>query len=139
MEKQARKENLLATPIMAQTNRKHILAVDDNADLLATLRELLNILGHTYLDVRNARDAMDAIEGDEQFDVLLTDITLPGMSGIDLAKNAVRLRPSIAVVFSSGFGDISPDAVNFPFLSLPKPYTLNQLQEVLAMVTGRSL
>src|SRR5471030_2894431 len=103
MEKHIGKEIVPMAPSNVPSNRKHILAVDDNADLLAMLGELLNILGHTYLDVCTAEDAMKAIKGNDLFDVLLTDVTLPGMSGIDLAKNAVQLRPSIAVVFTSGF------------------------------------
>lgn len=117
--------------------RKHILIVEDSADVLCTLGELLNVLGYTFRGVRSAEDAMDLLSGTDIFDILLTDITLPGISGIELAKQTTLSMPAINVVFTSGYGVIPGDAVDFLFFCLPKPYTLAQLREILDKASCR--
>jgi CheY-like chemotaxis protein len=119
-------------------NRMHILVVEDNADVLLMLCELLKILGHTFRGAQSGEEAIDLLSGADIFDVLLTDVTLPGISGIELAKIAVKRNFPIAIVFTSGYY-LAPNAsINFPFLTLPKPYTLSQLKEVLAKIHIRT-
>lgn len=112
----------------------HILVVEDNADSREMLCELLSLLGH---EVKSAADAekADALLETTPFDVLLTDISLPGMSGSDLARKAVKRNPSLAVVFASGYSNV-PDA-DFPHSSLLKPYDLTRLQSVLSEAASR--
>jgi CheY-like chemotaxis protein len=116
-------------------SRKHILVVEDNADVLRIFGELLTILGHTFNGVQSAEEALDILSGKDTFDILFTDITLPGMSGIELAKKIALTKLPITIIFTSGHGDIPRDAIDFPSFSLPKPYTLVQLKEVLANVS----
>jgi YesN/AraC family two-component response regulator len=65
---------------------------------------------------------------------LFTDVSLPGMSGVDLARQAVTQAPSMRVIFASGYGDTLLRHVEFPYLSLQKPYELDQLQQALDKV-----
>jgi CheY-like chemotaxis protein len=92
------------------------------------LCELLGILGHAATGVPSAEAALQAARA-QDFDLLLTDIGLPGMSGTDLARRLKRDRPALRVVVASGYS--APDGVDFEAAILPKPYDLAQLEQVL--------
>ncbi|MEO7496652.1 MAG: response regulator, partial [Massilia sp.] len=66
------------------------------------------------------------------------DVSLPGVSGVELARQAMASQPALQVIFASGYGDALLRHLNFPYLSLQKPYDLEQLQEALAAV-GRQM
>jgi DNA-binding NtrC family response regulator len=68
--------------------------------------------------------------------VLLTDLALPGCSGIDVARQALLVRPGLHVILASGYGAPAESSVAFPFAVLPKPYSLEQLRDVVASLTG---
>ena len=106
-----------------------ILVVEDNTDSRQMLCELLSLLGHDVESAGSAEQAQKQIER-TAFDVLLTDISLPGLSGVDLAREAKAQHPSLVVIFASGYS--GTPGVDFPFYSLLKPYDLGTLQEVLA-------
>ena len=63
-------------------------------------------------------------------DILFADVGLPGMRGPELAEEAVKLRPSLKVVFASGYGDIATTTLQ-GFSRLGKPYQQDQLAEAL--------
>jgi CheY-like chemotaxis protein len=113
------------------TKTLRILVVEDNADSQQMLCELLNLLGHAARGVPNAEAAIRILDEDS-FDVLLTDVGLPGMSGVELAKKAVNANPGMKIIFSSGYGAV--ENVGFESLSLPKPYDIHQIRKVLAQV-----
>lgn len=107
---------------------RRILVVEDNTDGRDMLCELLGVLGHRAHGVSNAEDALVAL-AKESFDILLTDIGLPGMSGNQLAKIAKQNQPALRVIFASGHGAVT--GIEFEALSLPKPYDLVQLKQAL--------
>ena len=111
------------------TDARRILVVEDNADAREMLCELLGMLGHSAQGAPSAEAALQAMDGLD-FDVLLTDIGLPGMSGTDLARQLKRDRPELRVVFASGYG--APEGLDFEAAVLPKPYDLAQLEQALA-------
>ena len=73
----------------------------------------------------------------EHFDVLFTDVSLPGMTGVELARQALRTRPALQLLFASGYGDELTRHLEFPAQSLQKPYDIEQLQAVLEQLAGR--
>ncbi len=107
-----------------------ILVVEDNEDAQKMLCELLLMLGHQAQGASSAEAALDAF-ATSRFDVLLTDVSLPGMSGVDLARRLMTDVSALKVIFSSGYGAISSENVGFKVASLPKPYDLEKLQQVL--------
>lgn len=106
-----------------------ILVVEDNADSQQMLCELLGVLGHSPRGASTAEEAQGILRS-EVFDVLLTDVRLPGKSGIELATEAADVNPAMRIVFSSGYGAVNDDKLKA--LSLPKPYNLEQIIDVLA-------
>jgi PAS domain S-box-containing protein len=116
--------------------RLRVLLVEDDADIRASASELLSFLGHEVLAVESAEEARGALVADV-FDVLFTDVSLPGMSGVDLAREAVRRRAGLRIVIASGHGHAALDDGG-PRLDgvvvLPKPYALAQIQRALAQL-----
>ena len=113
-----------------------ILVVEDHDDSREAICEVLTMLGHRPHGVGSGEEALANL-GAQTFEVLLTDISLPGMSGIELAHKATDVTPALRCVFASG-RDLPHDA-NFPFewLALRKPYTGEQIQAILFKLCSR--
>jgi signal transduction histidine kinase/DNA-binding response OmpR family regulator len=109
-----------------------ILVVEDDADARMMLHELLEILGHQISVASSAEEAAGMLET-ATYDVLLTDITLPGMSGIDLARHAITSGLRLKIIFSSGYGAVPLGKFEHPFSVLPKPFHLEALQRALGV------
>jgi CheY-like chemotaxis protein len=113
-----------------------ILVVEDNLDSQYLVCEMLRAFGHEADGVGHPDDALARLAAG-RYDVLFTDVSLPGMSGVELAGKAVAEAPSMQVIFASGYGDTLLRHVEFPYLSLQKPYELDQLQAALDRVAGQ--
>lgn len=113
-----------------------ILVVEDNLDSQYLVCEMLRAFGHDADGVGHPNDALARLAAGA-YDVLFTDVSLPGMSGVDLARRAVADAPTMQVIFASGYGDTLLRHVEFPYLSLQKPYELDQLQQALDTVSGQ--
>ena len=113
-----------------------ILVVEDNVDSQYLICEMLRAFGHHADGVGHPDDALTHLAAG-RYDILFTDVSLPGMSGVELARKAVVDAPSMQVIFASGYGDTLLRHVEFPYLSLQKPYELDQLQAALDKVAGQ--
>lgn len=133
-EREVQKDAAPPATAAPQVPRLRILAVEDNPDTLQMLCELLGVLGHVARGAASAEEALGVLR-DDVFDVLLTDISLPGKSGVELARQALSTCPSLRVIFSSGYGEVVDDTL--VALSLPKPYNLERLMGVLAKVVNQ--
>jgi signal transduction histidine kinase/CheY-like chemotaxis protein len=107
-----------------------ILVVEDNPDARAMLSELLLLLGHSVEGAGSAELALEML-AQREFDVLLTDHSLPGMSGLELARIVAARNTAIKIIFSSGYGAPAATDLAIKPLFLPKPFTLAALQKVL--------
>ena len=113
-----------------------ILVVEDNLDSQYLVCEMLKAFGHEADGVAHPDEALELL-GKQRYQVLFSDVSLPGMSGVDLARLALERNPSLKVIFASGYGDSLLRHLEFPYLSLQKPYELDQLQDALAKVARR--
>ena len=113
-----------------------ILVVEDNVDSQYLICEMLRAFGHHADGVGHPDDALAHLAAG-RYDILFTDVSLPGMSGVELARKAIVDAPSMQVIFASGYGDTLLRHVEFPYLSLQKPYELDQLQAALDKVAGQ--
>jgi CheY-like chemotaxis protein len=114
-----------------------VLVVEDNLDSQYLVCEMLKAFGHEADGVGHAEGALEQL-GRASYDVLFSDVSLPGMSGVDLAREALRAYPHMHVIFASGYGEALLRHVEFPFQSLQKPYEIEQLQAALASTGGPS-
>jgi CheY-like chemotaxis protein len=124
---------------LAQTGRNAtILVVEDDTDVREMIVGILSDLGYQTLVATTGPEALALLEQDPSVDLLFTDIVMPaGMSGIELARRASRLRSDLKILLSSGYTreDIPsrPALAEFPFIAKPyRPTTLaKKLKEVL--------
>ncbi len=112
-----------------------VLVVEDNLDSQYLVCEMLKAFGHEADGVGHAEGALEHLAR-ASYDVLFSDVSLPGMSGVDLARLALRAQPALHVIFASGYGEALLRHVEFPFQSLQKPYEIEQLQAALARSGG---
>src|SRR5688572_25728525 len=81
----------------------HILLAEDDKSMCTFLSTALERAGHRVSVTHDGLQALEALNGPEAFDLLLTDIVMPGMDGIELAQKAVQKRPGMKVMFITGF------------------------------------
>jgi CheY-like chemotaxis protein len=120
-----------AAGAFAASSQLSILVVEDNDDARSILLELLNVLGHQTEEAGTAEEAL-RICARRSFDVLLTDFKLPGMTGLELARQVHQANKATRIVFSSGHGPELVQSAGIPCKALIKPFTVAALQEVLA-------
>jgi PAS domain S-box-containing protein len=108
-----------------------ILVVEDNEALRRTAVRQLQSLGYHTIAAADAAEALDILQRDGTIDLLFTDVVMPGsMDGRALAEMARRLRPTLAVLFTSGFTEAAASADPSDELSanlLSKPYRKREL------------
>ena len=81
-----------------------VMFVDDEVSIARWGKDMLEALGHRVIVFTNASDALEAFKEDpDRYDVLVTDQTMPGMTGEMLAQQVMRLRPNFPVIVCSGF------------------------------------
>ena len=81
-----------------------VLVVDDDPDVRGVAVLALRELGYTVLEAENAGHALARLAGGERIDLLFTDIVMPGgLNGLELAREGVRLRPELRVLYASGY------------------------------------
>lgn len=108
-----------------------VLLVDDDSLVSMNTAYMLMDLGHSVMEAPSGTHALRLLEADSQFDVVITDYAMPGMTGLDLANAIKQLRPKTPIIIASGYAELPPDAtLGFPRLS--KPYTQQQLSEALS-------
>ena len=83
-----------------------ILLAEDDESLRKFLAAALVKAGHSVTDFGDGGDAWECVK-DARFDLLLTDIVMPGMDGIELAKRAVELNQALKVMFITGFAAVA--------------------------------
>ena len=89
----------------AKGNTEHILLVDDEADIVTGGKKLLERLGYTVTAETDPRKALNHFSADpEQFDLLITDQTMPHMTGEMLALEVLHIRPAFPIVLCTGLG-----------------------------------
>ena len=96
-----------------------VLVVDDDPDVRETIVNMLEPAGFTVIDAASGRQALDVLERDPTIDILFTDVMMPGISGITLAKKALALRPNLRVVLTSAYFREDGEGESLPCLRKP--------------------
>ncbi|HWR16880.1 MAG TPA: response regulator [Terriglobales bacterium] len=85
-----------------------VLLVEDEPALRTLTEHILRTHGYGVLTATNAREALDLARANgQQIDVLLTDIVMPGMNGVDLAREIEQLAPKARIILMSGYSDVA--------------------------------
>jgi signal transduction histidine kinase/DNA-binding response OmpR family regulator len=117
-----------------------VLLVEDDEHIRAAVEELLAELGHHVCGVESAEAALTALAR-EPFDLLFSDISLPGVSGLELARQARALVPGMAVVLASGYSrDVLASEKGLDdVVFLQKPYDLEAVESMTAAIAAGRL
>lgn len=110
--------------------QRRILVVEDEVLIRMDLVETLEELGHSVAEAGSAEEAIDvSTHGD--FDILLTDMGLPRMSGEDLARLLRERKPGLAVIFATGNNEAPALPVGSPPVLLRKPFEKSTLKQAI--------
>ncbi len=114
-----------------------ILVVDDNADLLDLCVDVLRYIGYSVLQAPSGAEALALIDESSSVDAVLIDVTMPVMTGPELAQEIRRRRPDLPVILMSGSSATVDDDKEHPFATdriLRKPFSDTELATVIRAV-----
>jgi PAS domain S-box-containing protein len=117
-----------------------ILLVDDDDLIRSTLPPMLEQLGHRVDTASSGLEALRRLGGGLEADLVILDHHMPGLSGAETLPRILQLRPGARIILATGFldTDLKILLADFPaVLTLPKPFSLAELQRVLGLATGR--
>ncbi len=113
-----------------------VLVVDDEAMIRKLLRQALEDSGHRVAEAENAEAGLGALHA-AAYDLVITDIVMPGMNGLELLGIAKRLWPDLPVIVISGGGRFGDDdhlqnALNLgAAATINKPFRLHQVRAAI--------
>ena len=117
----------METKTTADQHVLKVLLVEDDADVRETTVMLLKTLGCEVREAEDATPVLDILREDENIDLLLSDVVLPGgTNGIELAQKATQLRPELRVILVSGYPEAALEKAGLRdtgFAMLAKPYS----------------
>ena len=125
-------------PETGETARLAILVVEDNLEVGRFCTQILEELGHRPVWAENAEAALAELERAEAaFDAVFSDVVMPGMGGIALARLLRERYPTLPVVLTSGYSHVLAQDDAHGFELLRKPYSAAELARVLQETAGR--
>lgn len=107
-----------------------ILLAEDDTSMREFLGLALGKAEHEVVSCKDGLSALETLKGNQNFDLLLTDIVMPGMDGIELAQAASKLCPSLKVMFITGFAAVTmgqQEQTASDARVLSKPFHLKEL------------
>ncbi|MFN3677401.1 MAG: histidine kinase famiy protein [Sphingomonas pseudosanguinis] len=117
---------------------ERVLMVEDQEDVGDLGRSMLEDLGYDVVLTRSAREALDHLAQDSDFQLLFTDILMPGgMNGVALAQVVRRDYPRLAVLLTTGFADEAIEEGARSYELIRKPYRRSELNERIRAVLDR--
>ncbi|HSV58439.1 MAG TPA: PAS domain S-box protein [Variovorax sp.] len=114
------------------TDKLSILLVEDNDDVGQFALALLSEVGHATTLAGNASEALGILAAEHaSFDLVFTDVVMPGMDGIEMAKEVRSRWPDLPIVLTSGYSHVLAKEGDHGFALLQKPYSLQELETFL--------
>ena len=129
-----------AEPALAPVGAgQRVLVVEDNIEVGRFCTQILEDLGYVTEWVANAEEALDRLGPDgDGFDVVFSDVVMPGMGGVALAESLRERLPDLPVVLASGYSHVLAREADHGFELLHKPYSAEQIARVLQRGTARA-
>ena len=117
---------------------ERILLVEDDPGVLSFVTSALREKGYTVVDAATAEEAIESFERENgEFDLLFSDVVLPGISGIELVDRIHKVKPGLPVVLTSGYMNYKSDPEFIrrkDLFFLSKPYSIEELYEMITLV-----
>ncbi len=122
---------------MEITRKARVLVVDDDLNLLDLLNDTLNVIGYETVPAHGGIEALERLK-QGRYDVMVTDIKMPDLDGIQLLKKVRRQYPDMPVLFITGYaspqmiGEAAPDGL------LTKPFRIAHIEELIEETLARA-
>jgi len=127
-----------ASPARDAGGRERVLMVEDQPEVGELGREMLRDLGYDVTLASSGRAALDVLQADQDYQLLFTDILMPGgMNGVALANAVKRDYPHTAVLLTTGFADEAIDEGARSYELIRKPYRRAELNERIRQVLDK--
>ena len=121
---------------MAATQRGRILIVDDDDDVREVAAALVEEIGYEVVTASGGEEALAALR-ENDFELLVTDVAMPGMNGVELARQVRELKPGLPILFASGYADVQTFGEELSDeLVLKKPYRIAEVAARIAAALG---
>jgi len=110
---------------------RRVLVVEDNLEVGRFSSQILADLGYDTTLASNAEEALKLLDEANGFDVVFSDVIMPGMNGVDLGREIRRRHPKVPVVLTSGYSEVLAQEGRHGFDLIQKPYAAEELSRVL--------
>lgn len=126
-----------STPVSAPPDttapraQRRVLLCEDDALIRLSMVDMLEDAGLAVVESGSGAEALASLAA-RPVDILIIDVGLPDMSGIELARRLRALQPDLPLIFATGQSDL-PEMRDFPRAALiSKPYTVSQMEQAIA-------
>ena len=119
---------------------RRILVVEDDTPVRELLVRVLQDGGYLVAAARSGQEALEVADQQSSLDLLITDLAMRGMNGIEVAKKLLEKRPNLKILVTSSYRPEQFGADELPFTAefLEKPWAPGEMLECVARVLGRS-
>lgn len=115
-----------------------ILVVDDEELVRILTENFLEQLGYKVLLAENGEEAIEIFRRNkENIQLVLSDITMPGIDGIETIRRIRDISPDMKAIFSSGYSSERIDSIPRESIFLAKPYSITELQSAIRKISGQ--
>lgn len=127
-------------PKLTQATKARVLLVDDDENIRSVISDMLDLLGHQVMAASCGEDALKLFQKND-FDLVITDLGMPGISGWDVTRACKEIKPRVPVIMISGWGNqIDEDMIAQSRLDgvLAKPFEMNKIKAMLNKVLSEN-
>ncbi len=110
-----------------------VLLVEDDPLIAMATAAMLRKLGHRPTEARGGPQAIALLDSGADFDLMMTDYSMPKMNGMQLAEEARRRRPGLPILLATGYAEL-PAAPSLELPRIDKPYVIRDLERAIAAV-----
>ncbi|KWV47941.1 hybrid sensor histidine kinase/response regulator [Rhizobium altiplani] len=120
-----------ASDVPTVTGELTVLVVDDDPLVSMGTVAMLEDLGHIAVEVTSASQALQLLGEEKRFDIVITDHSMPGMTGAELSRIILDSYSSLPIILASGYAELPDDQGLNELIRLTKPFSQDQLKEAL--------
>jgi CheY-like chemotaxis protein len=133
---EAKAEEAAIPPEPARSAKMTILVVDDDPLVAMGTVDMLEDLGHEVVGAQSGAQALEVLQNNGKIDLLITDFSMPKMTGVQLAAAVHQFRPELPILLATGYAELPPGS-DLDLPRIGKPYMQDQLAAKISKVIRR--
>jgi DNA-binding NtrC family response regulator len=122
-------------------SRARVLVVDDDSTVVETLRGILVFEGFDVETTENGKQAIDLVKSPQHFDVLITDMRMPEMNGLELLKAVRQLKKDLPIIILTGYATVENGVDSIEegaYHYLAKPFHIEELMRTISRAVPKN-